>query len=153
MLRTTNQPLPATKTHAKRSFIFFGPTADGFLGALSIRQGSKSDEYLIEEDTSEPYPGRTFLLARQTGDITPDRQGTYRVVCHTPDDAACNCSGYSTAKVCKHSDSVKALLADGLLDPEPDPPTHWRPTEGELPEQFQGLGPSGLALEPWHETA
>jgi len=127
--------LPATRTYARRSFVWIPvdadhPEADGRLGNLSIKvQHSKSgvhravecDTYAVERDTPEPGDnlGTAFWLANITD---PEAEEPYRCVvggmtpkcgckagkCKVPAEEGCT-------EGCKHRDAIAHLLGMGLI--------------------------------------
>lgn len=107
--------------------------------ALALEAGSEPpDGYVVDEDCSEPFPGRMWLVAKQdeTGEV-------YRVECGRATGWHCSCPGFASAeraadaewervrKVfprlgrqtprCKHVVALEWLLDHGHLDPAPLP--------------------------------
>ena len=135
--------LPPTRSAKRRGFAWV-PTVPGafHLGTLTITQDREVDSYQLDEDTSEPFPGRAFLLAKQ------DAEGdVYRVIIIEQGKAVCSGLHCGRRPSCKHRDAITAALAAGALDEAPAesfPSVHQMETDAEhdLPECFRGLSPS-----------
>lgn len=110
--------LNPTATHNYR-FYAAVPTTDPAVTKVVIGQAKSCnhrcyvDTYLVEEDHAEPFPGRSFLFAKQ-GDapsVTDDEGGSsnvYRVtLARTPD---CSCSGFGRHGGCKHYDTIVDIV-------------------------------------------
>lgn len=108
--------LPPTKTHARGGVFAFSLLPVGHTAVLMIQLG-KTDIYHMAIDERFDGVSRTdFLLARQTGEITDQNNGVYRVEVYDFDgdqNVRCSCTGDVTAgKIgrCKHALAVYALM-------------------------------------------
>lgn len=109
-----------TKTYSARwwtwlTFPYF--CADGVLtlGQITEKSGDVDEQsYAIEEVRSSFSGGRSFGL-RKLGAVIGgvDEQYTCTIL---PRNSVCNCSaGRAKVEVCRHRDSLKAILDAGLL--------------------------------------
>jgi len=105
--------LPPSRTHEEPGSRFFrlvpSRNHDGYLTIQQGKEGPKGgrskisvESYSIEEvepDPDEPFPGRAFLLGKDsaTGDV-------YEVWIPREGVAVCSCEGFHYTKVCKHCD-------------------------------------------------
>lgn len=114
--------LGGTASYKTRSYVFVrnaDPTL--CLGRVRIRADRDVDEYLLDEELDEvpAVPGwRFFLLARQSGEITPACGGVYRVTLKPHNQCECSCIGDATRHrvgVCKHAALIRDLAARGRL--------------------------------------
>lgn len=113
--------LPETKSHKCRRYHWCAARpGNAHLGRVVVLQGERElDCYEVSEDTSQPFPGRAFVFRRETGDVTPDRPGVYRVLVQYGGlTATCTCMGSITrhgAPICKHAHVALDLFTRGDL--------------------------------------
>ena len=101
MCLPTSNTMPATKSHAKRAWIF-SPLSR----TLVITQGRKADTYAIEEQPQERTSDRVFILCHQgSGEV-------YEVRVMASGFTTCSGQWCGRGAACKHRDSVMGLLAD-----------------------------------------
>ena len=140
--------LPATRSAKKRGYHWVPAVPGAFhIGTLTITQDRAVDSYQLDEDTSEPFPGRAFLLAKldAEGDV-------YRVILTEQGRAICSGLHCGWRPSCKHRDAITAALAAGALDEAPQAPfpsAHQIETDADhdLPECFRGLPRSSARCE------
>lgn len=116
-----------------------GEHHDGKL-TITLQKGARpgckveADTYCIEEEPPVGFVGRAFLLVNLSDESQPD---VYRSrIGDRADDWACTCKAGSCGLLCKHVESLRAVVAEGGL---PDPRTE--PTdEVDLPACFRGVG-------------
>ena len=115
MIAPVCRPLPSTKTHARRHY-HWCRTGGETVGTLAIVQGRREAEtYAVDEDTAEPFPVRTWLLAKAA-------DGEVYGVTIDPAGWRCTCTGFVTARshgrprTCKHVEAVRDLFESGDLD-------------------------------------
>lgn len=144
--------LPATRGHAVRAWYWVPGAAgdpDGVAGelTLAVQQSAKPgavvnrETYKVLEDCSVEFPARSWLLCKTSdGEIHETRldQAGWR----------CSCDGFKFTGHCKHSDSLKILKEEGLLDLEPAIPAgEWdaafppqQPSRAEMDQMAVDLG-------------
>jgi len=135
----TCRRLPATKSVPEREYLWMGSPFEAS-GTLEIRQGGKVERYAVEEDTSEPFPGRMWLVNLECGpeEITEWRTGTYRVECG-PEGWHCSCSGHKRHGTCKHMLALRDLHERAYLDFGPLPKVN-RMSDEEIDRMAAELG-------------
>lgn len=109
--------LPPSKSHPKRSYHWL-PAAPGSFhrGTLTVLQSREADSYQLDEDTSTPFPCRSFLLLNiASGDV-------YEVTVAPGNAALCSGQWCGRHPSCKHRSAVLDLLAAGALDGGPGTP-------------------------------
>ncbi len=114
--RCVCRTLPATRTHksfgARRAYFWQLPGSE-LTGLMEVVQGQdEPGVYLVDEDVSEPFPGRKWLLAKQNGEAdvyeVSVRAGQWRCTCK---GWVCWGGQYS----CCHCHAVRALCDAGDL--------------------------------------
>ncbi len=87
---------------------------DRGLGVFSIRVGTRTHWYVFREIPCE-IGGRGFEIHKLG--LGP----MYHVRIGKPRDCSCECLGYLSRNRCKHIAGLQALLAAGLITPQPAP--------------------------------
>lgn len=130
MIATTTEPryfeLPKTATYERRRIGWFpgqGDHSDPRLGTVRVIQyrskgNAEIDHYGVQEDFEDVAPtARAFLLLN---DLPPAAEGErrpeiYRVIAGTR-GVSCTCRAATGGQpVCKHRDSIRLLLSEGIL--------------------------------------
>jgi len=133
--------LPTTCTYPtlgdRQSWYF--PTGSGE-GVLVIRQGRRKAVYAVQEDTSEQFPARTWLVKKAAAD-DPEAIDVYAVTAD-PTGWRCACKGFVCHRGeyrCAHVDALRAHFKSGELDYEPLPQIDV-PTEDEINDMALAAG-------------
>jgi hypothetical protein len=116
-MKTYSQKLPPSKSRRIRTFNWL-PTARGE-GILEIRGAKASDRYRVAEfPCHEDFDGRAFSIVKDDGEaydvLISNRRAEWD---------SCDCPGFTYKSVCKHRQSLRAILeSDWLVVPEPRVP-------------------------------